>query len=60
MRHELGDTNLINMRVVAEGLLDILHIRTATREDDTSQELVIIFGRNLIPYVLDNLLEAAP
>ena len=53
--------------MVAERPLDVLHIGAATSKDDTSQQLVGILGRHLIPHILydfvytclDNLYEAA-
>ena len=56
---ELGDAYLIDMGVVSESLLDILHVRTATSDDDATQELVVIVGRYLEPYVLNNLLQTS-
>ena len=56
---ELGDADLIDMCVIVEGLLDILQVGSSTRQDDASQELVIILRRYLIPYILDNLFQTS-
>ncbi len=53
----LCDSYLVYLCVVAESLLDILHVGSATGEDYSSQKLVDIFGRHLEPHVGDDLLQ---
>ena len=57
MRHELGKTDFINMCVVDERLLDIPHVRATAGQDDAAQQFVVVVGRYLVPYVLDDLLQ---
>ena len=56
---KLGNTDLLDMRVVLEGLFYILHVGAATCQDETSQQFVAVFFRYLIPDVGDNFLHAA-
>ena len=47
------------MGILCKGLLNVLHVGAATCQDDTTQQLIIVFGRNLIAYVLYNLLDTS-
>ena len=55
---ELCDTYLVDMGMETESALKVLHITATTGEDDAAKQLVDILGWNLMPHVLDNLIEA--
>ena len=57
--HKLCHTHLVDMGVLGKGVLDVRHIRTATSQDDATQQLVIVLSRNLIADILDNLLDTS-
>ena len=54
--HELGNAHLCDVSVVSESHIYVLHVATSTCEDDTANEFVGKFNRNLIPSILHNLL----
>ncbi len=47
------------MSIVVECLLDVRHIGSTTREDDSSEQLVVILRRNLAPHILYDLIQTS-
>ena len=58
MRYKLGHANLVDVGVVAEGAINVLHVGAAACEDDAAKKLVGVLVGHLAPYVLHNLLHA--
>ena len=56
-RDELGNANLLNVGMVLESLLDIRHIGASAGKNDSTEELVGIVGRHLIPYILNDFVK---
>ena len=54
LSYKLCHPNLVDVCGVSECLLDVLHVGTSTSEHYTSEQLVDIFVRYLIPCVLDD------
>ena len=50
----LCHAHLLHVGGVAEGCLDVLHIAAAAGKHDAADELVSIFSRNEVAYVLDD------
>ena len=57
-RDETGHTDFINVRVVAEGTLDVAHVAATTGNDDATQQLVDVLVRHLEPDVLNDFLQS--
>ena len=57
--NKLSNTDFINMSVLHESNLNILHVCAATSQDDATQQFIVVFSRNLITDILDNLLHAS-
>ena len=54
----LSNANLFDIGIGTECLFYILHLRTATGEDDATQQFVAVFVGYLIQYIGDNLFYA--
>ena len=57
--NKLSNTDFINMSVLRESNLNILHVCATTSQDDATQQFIVVFSRNLITDILDNLLYAS-
>ena len=53
---ELGNSYLVDMSVHFESLANLRHVAATSSKDDATQQFVGIFGRNLEPYILHDLL----
>ena len=59
MSHKLRRAYLVDVRVIDESALNVLHVGTAAGQNDASEQLVAIFAGHLKPHVLDDFLHTA-
>ena len=57
--NEFCNADFLHVCMVAEGRLDVCHVRAATRQNDTTQQPVGILAWNLIPDVLHDFLHTS-
>ena len=57
-RDETGHSDFVDVRMVAEGTLDVAHVATTTGNDDATQQLVDVLVGHLEPNVLDDFLQS--
>ena len=55
---ELHDVYLVNLRLLAESLGDVLHVGTTAGDYDAAVQFLLVFCRHLCPHVLYYLLYA--
>ena len=59
MSDKLRNTNLVDMSVIGERLVDILQVGTTTGENNSTEQFVTVFSRHLIPYISNDFLQTA-